>query len=155
MTSQRVLLLLFLNRTSDVLVSDILILDPELLHEVLTRGPVGQPMYSIAMLNAYGNLELRLKLRASIRRQAVLAQIHRRALALLLLREFRRQRAYEYVLPPADACKSQLCIVPPSRLPQSSVHLQIRVLHSNSKGQQPNTAARFAVRCARAGICVG
>ena len=138
-----------------VLVSDFLILDPELLHEVLTRCPVGQHMYFIAMLNVC-NLELRLKLRASMRRQTLLAQIHRRA--LLLLREFRRQRVYEYVLPPADTCKSQLCIVPPSRLPQSSSRLQIQVFHSNPKGQQPNTAAstiaRFALRCARAGICV-
>ena len=66
-----------------VLVSDILFQDPELQLEALTRGPVGQFMYSIAMSNAYGNLELRLKLRASMRRQAVLAQIHRRALLLL------------------------------------------------------------------------
>ena len=61
---------------SDIL---ILILDPELPHEALTRSPVGQPTYS---MNAC-NLELRLKLRASIRRQTLLAQIHRRALLLL------------------------------------------------------------------------
>ena len=54
------------NRSSGILVSDILILvlGPELLHEVLTRSPVGQPTYS---MNAC-NLELRLKLRASMRR---------------------------------------------------------------------------------------